>query len=227
MPIDKKNIAACIDHTLLKAEASSEAVRKLCTEAKEYHFASVCINPWYVSLASQALAGSDVKVCTVIGFPLGAAETEVKAYEAAYAVCQGALEVDMVINLGMLKSGDYAGLENDVRSVVQSAKEPNPDAIVKVIIECCLLSTEEKEAVCKILLKTGAEYVKTSTGFSTGGATIEDVRLMKTIVGDKMKIKAAGGIRTYEDATAMLEAGADRIGTSNGVAIVLSPVCEA
>jgi deoxyribose-phosphate aldolase len=212
----KATIAKTVDHTLLKPTAVAEQVRELCAEARANHFASVCINPRWVPLAAKELAGSDVLVCTVIGFPLGANQGELKAEEAKLAVKQGAQEVDMVIDIGSLKSGDHKAVEDDIRGVVKAAGK----ATVKVIIETCFLSDDEKRTACELAKKAGAHFVKTSTGFGTGGATVEDVKLMRKTVGDSMKVKASGGIRSYHDAIAMLEAGADRIGTSSGVAIV-------
>jgi deoxyribose-phosphate aldolase len=212
----KATIAKTVDHTLLKPTAVSEQVRELCAEARANHFASVCINPRWVPLAAKELAGSDVLVCTVIGFPLGANQGELKAEEAKLAVKQGAQEVDMVIDIGSLKSGDHKAVEDDIRGVVKAAGK----ATVKVIIETCFLSDDEKRTACELAKKAGAHFVKTSTGFGTGGATIEDVKLMRKTVGDSMKVKASGGIRSYHDAIAMLDAGADRIGTSSGVSIV-------
>lgn len=212
----KATLAKTIDHTLLKPTATAEQIRELCAEARANHFASVCVNPVWVPLVVKELSGSDVLTCTVIGFPLGASAKEVKAEEARLAVKQGAQEVDMVINIGALKGGDHRTVEEDIRAVVKAAER----ATVKVIIETCYLSDEEKRLACELARKAGAHFVKTSTGFGTGGATVEDVRLMKKVVGDTMKIKASGGIRSYHDAIAMLEAGADRIGTSSGVAIV-------
>lgn len=205
-----------IDHTLLKADATKEQITKLCNEAKEYDFASVCVNTCYVPLAKELLNGTDVKVCCVVGFPLGAMDTESKAYEAKTAVKNGAEEVDMVINIGALKDKDYDYVTNDIKAVVEASKP----AIVKVIIEACLLTDEEKVEACKCSLKAGAAFVKTSTGFSTGGATVEDVKLMRATVGDKCKVKAAGGIRSYEDALKMIDAGADRLGCSAGIKIM-------
>ncbi len=212
----KATIAKTVDHTLLKPIANAEQVRELCAEARTNHFASVCVNPRWVPLVAKELAGSDVLVCTVIGFPLGANQTEIKAEEAKLAVKQGAQEVDMVIDLGSLKSGDFKAVEEDIRSVVKAAGK----ATVKVIIETCFLSDDEKRTACELAKKAGAHFVKTSTGFGSGGATAEDVKLMRKAVGDALKVKASGGIRSYHDAIAMLEAGADRIGTSSGVAIV-------
>jgi len=211
----KATIAKTIDHTLLKPTATAEQVRELCAEARANRFASVCVNPRWVSLVSKELAGSGVLTCTVIGFPLGANATETKVEETKLAVKQGAQEVDMVIDMGSLKGGDYKALEDDIRSVVKAAGK----ATIKVIIETCFLSNDEKRIACEVALKAGAHFVKTSTGFGSGGATTEDVRLMRKTVGDAMRIKASGGIRSYHDAIAMLDAGADRIGTSSGVAI--------
>ncbi len=212
----KATIAKTVDHTLLKPTANAEQVRELCAEARTNHFASVCVNPRWVPLVAKELAGSDVLVCTVIGFPLGANQTEIKAEEAKLAVKQGAQEVDMVIDLGALKSGDFKAVEEDIAAVVKAAGK----ATVKVIIETCFLSDDEKRTACELAKKAGAHFVKTSTGFGTGGATAEDVKLMRKTVGSALKVKASGGIRSYHDAIAMLEAGADRIGTSSGVAIV-------
>ena len=201
----------------MKADASAEEITRLCKEAADNRFASVCINPSYVPLASELLYGTGVKVCTVIGFPLGATSTKTKVHETKEAIENGASEVDMVINIGAVKSGDYDLVRNDIESVVFAAKGR---ALVKVIIETCLLTDDEKVRVCTIAKMAGADFVKTSTGFSTGGATIDDVRLMRRVVGPDMGVKAAGGIRDYETAVAMMEAGADRLGTSSGVAIV-------
>ena len=205
-----------IDHTLLKAEATPGQIEKLCAEALEYHFASVCVNTCYVPLSARLLAASDVAVCCVVGFPLGAMLTEGKAAETRLAVAAGAQEVDMVINVGMAKAGDWAYIEQDIRAVVEAAGA----AHVKVILECCLLTDEEKERACAAAKAAGAAFVKTSTGFSTGGATVADVALMRRAVGPEMGVKAAGGVRTRQDALAMIEAGADRLGASAGIAIV-------
>lgn len=213
----KAVVAATIDHTLLKPIATSEQVRELCAEARANKFASVCVNPVWVSLVARELAATNVAVCTVIGFPLGANATETKVEEAKLAIKHGAQEVDMVINVGALKSGDLRAVEDDIRAVVKASV---PKAIVKVIIETCFLSDEEKRAACELAVKAGAQFVKTSTGFGTGGATAEDVRLMRKTVGDACKVKASGGVRSYHDAILMLEAGADRLGTSSGVAII-------
>jgi len=212
----KATLAKTIDHTLLKAVGTADQVRELCAEARKFGFASVCVNPCWVPLCAKELAGSPVMVCTVIGFPLGANQSEIKAAEARLAVAQGAHEVDMVINIGAAKAGDWKLVEEDIRAVVQASGK----ATVKVIIETCYLSDAEKTKACEASLKAGAHFVKTSTGFGTGGATPEDVKLMKKTVGDKLQVKASGGVRTYHDAILMLDAGADRIGASSGVAII-------
>ena len=213
----KSVVAKTIDHTLLKPIAVAEQVRELCAEARANHFASVCVNPVWIPLVVKELSGSGVLACTVIGFPLGANATETKAEEARLAVKQGAQEVDMVINIGALKAGDHKAVEDDIRAVVKAA---SPKAIVKVIIETCFLSDDEKRIACEAALRAGARFVKTSTGFGTGGATAEDVRLMRKVVGDACMVKASGGIRSHHDAIQMLDAGADRLGTSSGVAII-------
>ena len=205
-----------IDHTILKANATTADVLRLCAEAREYNFASVCVNACHAKTVAEALAGSDVKTCCVVGFPLGAMTPAAKAFETREAVANGAQEIDTVINVGALKEGNDALVEADIRAVVEAAKP----AIVKVIIEACYLTDEEKKRACVLALKAGAAFVKTSTGFGSGGATVEDVKLMKACVGDKAQVKAAGGIRTKADAFKMLEAGADRIGASAGIAIV-------
>ncbi|MGI6284680.1 deoxyribose-phosphate aldolase [Neomoorella humiferrea] len=214
---DKKALAAVIDHTLLKPQATPEDIVRLCEEAINYRFASVCINPCYVSLASRVLRGTGVKTCTVIGFPLGANETSIKIKEAQKAIEQGASEIDMVINIGMLKSKEFSYVGKEIKDIVDVATKEQ--AIVKVIIETCLLDKEEKIAACKLAIENGAAFVKTSTGFNGPGAAVSDIILMRETVGDKIKIKASGGIRDYQTAIAMLEAGANRIGTSSGVAI--------
>lgn len=205
-----------IDHTLLKAEATPAQIEKLCAQALEYRFASVCVNTCYAPLSARLLAGSDVAVCCVVGFPLGAMLTEAKAAETRLAVAAGAQEVDMVINLGMAKAGDWDYVQRDIRAVVEAAE----NARVKVILECCLLTDAEKERACACAKAAGAAFVKTSTGFSAGGATIADVALMRRAVGPGMGVKASGGIRTRQDALAMIEAGASRLGASAGIAIV-------
>ena len=209
-----------VDHTILKADASRADVSRLCEEAKDYGFASVCVNPCHVELVAKHLKDSGVKTCTVIGFPLGATTTATKVFEAVEAIKNGADEVDMVINIGAVIDGDYDFVYEDIRAVVEAAHKHH--ALVKVIIETCLLNDEQKVKVCELCVKAGAEFVKTSTGFSTGGATVHDVALMKKTVAGKAMVKASGGVRTLADATAMVEAGADRIGTSNGIAFVKS-----
>lgn len=211
-----------IDHTLLKPDASQEQIATLIEEAKKYDFASVCVNPTWVSFAAQSLKGTDVKVCTVIGFPLGANTPELKAFETSDAIQNGANEVDMVINIGALKSRNFDLVERDIRAVVEAAK----GTLVKVIIETCLLTDDEKVKACQIAQKAGADFVKTSTGFSTGGATVADVALMRKTVGPDMGVKASGGARSYEDALAFIEAGATRIGASSGVAIMEGDVAD-
>ncbi|MBA2873531.1 deoxyribose-phosphate aldolase [Thermaerobacillus caldiproteolyticus] len=211
------DIAKMIDHTLLKADTTKEQIVKLCEEAKQYNFASVCVNPTWVATAAELLKGTDVKVCTVIGFPLGANTPETKAFETKNAIENGATEVDMVINIGALKDGNDELVERDIRAVVDAAKGK---ALVKVIIEACLLTEEEKVRACELAVKAGADYVKTSTGFSTGGATVEDVALMRKTVGPSIGVKASGGVRDLQSAEAMIQAGATRIGTSSGAAIV-------
>lgn len=206
-----------IDHTILKPEATEAAVQKIIDEAKEYNFFSVCINPCWVAFASEQLADTDVAVCTVIGFPLGANTPEVKAYEAADAIKNGGNEVDMVINIGALKSQQYDHVRQDIQGVVDAAKGK---ALVKVIIETALLTDEEKVKACELAKEAGADFVKTSTGFSTGGAKVADIRLMRETVGPDMGVKASGGVHNAEEALAMIEAGATRIGASTGVAIV-------
>lgn len=205
-----------IDHTLLKQDASPEQIVKLCEEAKEFDFMSVCVNPAYVPLAAKCLAGSDVKVCTVIGFPLGMNLTKTKVEEAQLCIKEGAQEIDMVINVGMLKAGHDDYVEEEIREL----KAVAGGLVLKVIIETCLLTDEEKVRACEAAKRAGADFVKTSTGFSTGGATPNDVALMRKTVGPDMGVKASGGVRTHEDLLAMVEAGANRIGTSNGTKII-------
>ena len=210
------SVNSYIDHTLLKADANKEQILSLIDEAKKYEFASVCVNPTWVKTAAELLKDSSVKVCTVIGFPLGANTPFVKACETKNAIQNGADEIDMVINIGALKSKNLALVEEDIQAVV----EASGDKLVKVIIETCLLSYDEKVQACQLAKLAGADFVKTSTGFSTGGATIEDVELMREVVGPNMGVKAAGGTRSYKDAQAFIKAGANRIGTSAGVAIM-------
>ncbi|MGA9287970.1 MAG: deoxyribose-phosphate aldolase [Anaerobacillus sp.] len=212
-----KELASMIDHTALKPDTSREQIEKLCEEAREFNFASVCVNPTWVSLAAEKLKGAEAKVCTVIGFPLGAVTTETKAFETKDAIEKGATEVDMVINIGALKDGDNHLVERDIKAVVEAAKDK---ALVKVIIETCLLTDEEKTRACELSVKAGADYVKTSTGFSTGGATVEDIKLMRKTVGPNIGVKASGGVRDLEGSNAMIDAGATRIGASAGVKIV-------
>ncbi|MBS5883270.1 deoxyribose-phosphate aldolase [Clostridium sp.] len=214
--MNKKDLARMIDHTILKADATEMEVEKLCTEALEYNFASVCINPSMVEKAANMLKGSDVKVCTVIGFPLGATTTEVKAFETEDVIKKGATEVDMVINIGKLKEGNIEYVKKDIEAVVNAAKGK---ALTKVIIETCLLTDEEKVTACKLSKEAGADFVKTSTGFSTGGATASDIKLMRETVGPNLGVKASGGVRSLEDAMAMIENGATRIGASASIAI--------
>ncbi|WOV85508.1 deoxyribose-phosphate aldolase [Sporosarcina jeotgali] len=211
------SIAKMIDHTLLKADATKEQVLELCNEAKQYEFASVCLNPVWVKTAAELLKGTSVKTCTVIGFPLGATTSEVKAFETKNAIEKGASEIDMVLNIGALKSGDTKTVQEDIEAVVNAAAGK---AIVKVIIETSLLTDEEKRTACELSVLAKADFVKTSTGFSTGGATVDDVKLMRSTVGPEMGVKASGGVRSLEDLTAMKEAGATRIGASSGVAIM-------
>jgi len=213
----KNELARMIDHTVLKADASQASVEKICKEALEYNFASVCVNPGYVELVADMLKGSEVKVCTVIGFPLGATTSESKALETEDTIKKGAEEVDMVINVGKLKDKEYDYVREDIKAVVNAAKGK---ALTKVIIEACLLNDEEKTMACKLAKEAGADYVKTSTGFSTGGATAEDIKLMRETVGEGMGVKASGGVRTYEDAVKMIENGASRIGASASIEIV-------
>lgn len=205
-----------IDHTLLKPDATESQILTLIEQAKQYDFASVCVNPTWVSLAAKELKDTDVKVCTVIGFPLGANTPAVKAFETKDAIANGADEVDMVINIGQLKAGNDEAVKADIRAVVEAAD----GTLTKVIIETCLLTDEEKVRVCQLAKEAGADFVKTSTGFSTGGATVADVALMRKTVGPDMGVKASGGARSLEDALAFIEAGATRIGASSGVAIM-------
>lgn len=215
--MEKSQIAKLIDHTLLKPDATKEQIVRLAEEAKKYHFASVCVNPVWVPQVYEILKETDVKVCTVIGFPLGATTPETKAFETRNAIENGATEVDMVINIGLLKSGRYEEVEEDIRAVTKAAEGK---ALTKVIIETCLLTDEEKVRACEIAARAGADFVKTSTGFSTGGATVEDVALMRKTVGDDLGVKASGGVRSLEDLMKMVDAGANRIGTSSGVKIM-------
>ena len=214
--MDKQKLASMIDHTVLKADATKSDVEKICKEALEYKFASVCINPGNIELAAKLLEGSEVKVCTVIGFPLGANTTEVKAFETKDAILKGAHEVDMVINIGKLKDKEYEYIKNDIKAVVEAAKGK---ALTKVIIETCLLTDEEKVKACELAKEAGADFVKTSTGFSTGGATPEDIKLMRETVGPNLGVKASGGVRCFADAEAVIANGATRIGASSSITI--------
>ncbi len=211
-----ENIASYIDHTMLKADADENTIRRYCREAREQGFRSVCVNSYRTALVHEELKGSGVLTCTVVGFPLGAMSPEAKAFEAKKAVMDGASEIDMVINIGALKDKDYDTVRNDIKGVVEASKP----AIVKVIIETCLLTDEEKVKACELSVEAGAAFVKTSTGFSTGGATIDDIKLMRRTVGNRAQIKASGGIRTREDAEALISAGADRIGAGNGMLLL-------
>ena len=212
-----ENIASYIDHTILKPQATVEQVIKICDEAKQYSFASVCVNPMHTSLVADEVQGTDVKVCVVVGFPLGANTTGIKQAETIDVIALGAQEVDMVINIGAVKEANWELVERDIKAVVDAAKGK---AIVKVILETCLLTDDEKIKACEISKKVGADFVKTSTGFSTGGATVEDIVLMRKTVGPHMGVKASGGVRDYETAATMINAGATRIGASAGIAIV-------
>ena len=210
------NYNKMIDHTVLKADTPLETVKRICDEAMEYGFASVCINPCHVAYCADYLKDSDVYVCTVIGFPLGANTSAVKAFETKDAIANGADEIDMVMNIGALKDKNYDLVRNDVKAVVEAAN----GTLVKVILETCLLTEDEIKKACELCVEAKADYVKTSTGFSTRGATIEDVQIMKAAVQGKAKVKAAGGVRTHEDMVKIVEAGADRIGTSAGCSLV-------
>lgn len=213
------DLAKMIDHTLLKPQATREDIARLASEARQYGFASVCVNPCWVPVAAQELTGTEVKVCTVIGFPLGASSTQVKVFETQDAIDHGAAEIDMVIAIGRLKAGEDTAVESDICAVVEAARGK---ALVKVIIETCLLTDDEKVRACMLAVRAGADFVKTSTGFSTGGARPEDVALMRKTVGETAGVKASGGIRSKEDALRMVAAGADRLGTSAGVLIIQS-----
>jgi len=218
MKISKKQFAEMIDHTVIKPTATKNDVEKLCKEAEKYGFGCVCVNSMYVSLAKHLLRGTGVKVCSTVGFPFGASLSEVKAFEAEKAVEKGAREIDMIVNIGALKSGDYGTVKKDIESVVK-VKRSHRNLVIKVIIETGYLTTQEKIMACRLAKEAGADFVKTSTGL-VGGATVGDVKLMRETVGKDMGVKAAGGIRTFQEALAMIEAGANRIGTSTGVAII-------
>jgi len=217
-PLTPERLAALIDHTLLKPEATPQQIAQLCAEAREHRFAAVCVNPVYVPLAADLLAGSEIEVATVVGFPLGATPTAVKVFETLQAIQGGATEIDMVLPIGLLKAGRYDKVAQDINAVAQAAHAAG--AIVKVILETALLTDEEKIAACLLSKHAGADFVKTSTGFGPGGATVEDVALMRRIVGPHLGVKAAGGIRTFAQAKAMVEAGANRLGASAGVRLV-------
>lgn len=219
------NLAKTIDHTLLKPDATQQEIAQLCFEARKYGFASVCVNPTWVELCAQLLKGATAKVCTVIGFPLGATSSETKAFETETAIRQGATEIDMVINIGALKARDLDTVARDIRGVVNASHAHG--IIVKVIIEAVLLNDEEKTIACLLSKEAGADFVKTSTGFAAGGATVHDVELMRKTVGPQMGVKAAGGVRTFEDAESMIKAGATRIGASAGVKIIQGPSTQA
>ena len=218
MPLKPSEIASLIDHTLLRSEAVPSQVERLCDEAREHGFGAVCINPVHVALAAERLSGSEVAVCSVAGFPLGAATTATKLQETKLALAKGAAEVDMVIHLGALKARDDGAVRDEIAALADACHARQ--ALLKVIIETVLLEDEEKVVACRLAQEAGADFVKTSTGFAGGGATVDDVRLMRQTVGAEMGVKAAGGIRTYEAAVTMIEAGASRIGTSSGVDIV-------
>lgn len=218
-----KDIAKYIDHTVLAADATEKKIAQLCEDATQWHFASVCVNSCWVPFCVDRLKGTGVNVCTVVGFPLGAMSTAAKAFEAKHAVEEGAVEIDMVINVGWLKAGRDDLVEADIHAVKQACG----GKLLKVIIETCLLTDDEKIRACKLSIAAGADYVKTSTGFSTGGATVEDVALMRKTVGPNIGVKASGGVRSYEAACAMIEAGATRLGTSSGIAIVQGAASDA
>ncbi len=220
-----QELARLIDHTALKPDTTEARIRTLCEEARRYGFAAVCVNPCYVPLAAELLQDSPVAVCTVVGFPLGVNRTAIKAAEAEQAIRDGAAELDMVLNIGLLKSGRHRAVLEDIRAVVDVARQAPPPSgrdriLVKVILETALLTDAEKEHACRLALEAGADFVKTSTGFAGGGATVEDVALMRRVVGDRMGVKASGGIRTRAQAEALVAAGASRLGTSAGVALV-------
>lgn len=224
MSLKPEEIAKMIDHTLLKPDATSAQIEQICAEARQYGFASVCVNPTHVHACAELLKDAPSAVCTVIGFPLGATASIVKSYETEIAIEDGADEIDMVINIGALKDGNDELVLDDITGVVETAHAK--DKLVKVIIETCLLTDEEKERACKLAKEANADFVKTSTGFAGGGATVEDVALMRRVVGSEMGVKASGGVRSYEDAVAMIEAGATRLGASAGVKIMQGLVSD-
>lgn len=217
--IRRKQLAKLIDHTLLKPNATKDDIARLCEEAKKYGFWCVCVNPTYVSLATKVLQKTDVKVCSVVGFPLGANTPEVKAFEAEKAIDDGASEIDMVINIGALRSRDYELVKRDIREVAKRAKA-RKNSVLKVIIETGLLTEDEKVLACRLIKEAGGDFIKTSTGFNAPGATVDDVTLIRNTVGPNFGVKASGGIRTYSDSLKLIKAGANRIGTSSGVAII-------
>lgn len=218
--ISKAELAGLIDHTLLKQEATPDDILTLCNQARNFGFAAVCVNPCYVDTASRELAGSGIGVCAVVGFPLGASEPAVKATEAAFAVREGATEVDVVMNVGYLRGGLMRQVKKDLEGVAMAARQEKPGAIVKVILETCLLSDLEKIEACRIAVEAGADFVKTSTGFGSGGATLSDVALLRRTVGPGIGVKASGGIRDLKTALSMVKAGANRLGTSSGIVII-------
>lgn len=213
-----EHVAAVIDHTLLKPEATEQDIRRICEEARQFGFASVCVNPCWTSVVRGELAGSRVRVCTVIGFPLGANQTRIKAAEAGDTLAEGAQELDMVQNIGALRSGNFELVRREIAEIVELAHRER--AIVKVILETCLLDEKQKSVACRLAVEAGADFVKTSTGFSTGGATVEDVGLMRRTVGESVGVKASGGVRTLAALRQMIAAGANRIGTSSGMSIL-------
>jgi deoxyribose-phosphate aldolase len=223
-PHDSHSLARLIDHTLLKPDATPDAITRLCQEARQFEFATVCVNPIYVRMCAELLQGSPVKVCNVVGFPLGATLSEVKIFEAQTALHHGAAEIDMVINIGALKAKDYELVARDIRAVTLVCHSAR--SLIKVIIETSLLDDEEKVAACLLAKEAGADFVKTSTGFSIGGATVEDVALLRRVAGNEMGVKASGGIRTFQDAISMIKAGANRIGASAGVKIIQAAQAE-
>lgn len=218
--MDKQTLASYIEHTLLKADATDGAIKILCQEAIKYQFVGVCINPYYVEQAATELSGHETKICTVVGFPLGATSKKVKGYEAAQAVNSGADEVDMVINIGALKSGKHNIVRSDIEEVVKKVGQANSKAIVKVIIEACYLSKDEKITACRLIRDAGAAFAKTSTGFGTSGAMVDDIKLIREVIGEELGIKAAGGIHSFSEAVALIKAGATRIGASAGIQIL-------
>jgi len=218
--LNKKKLASFIDHTLLKPDATKDHIRELCEEAMNFGFWSVCVNPSNVSFASNILQESQVKICCVVGFPLGANISEVKAFEAEKAISDGANEIDMVINLGALKNGDFELVKQDIRGIVKKAQDSKTEIIVKAVIETGLLTKQEKVFACKLVKDAGAHFVKTSTGINSSGATVQDIKLLRKSVGRDFGVKASGGIRTYEDAISLIEAGANRLGTSSGSLII-------